>query len=109
MSMIDSSGHRVSGDNAQSLALFEKAALELLCMVDDPVATVDSAIAASPPMTMAHVLKAWLNLLGTEPSGVAGAQACLDAADKLGSLKKCPIFVESSSLKTGIAEKVIAK
>jgi len=83
MSMIDSSGHRVSGANAQSLALVEQAARELLCLVDDPVATVDSAITASPSMTMAHVLKAWLNLLGTEPSGVAGAQACLDAADKL--------------------------
>ncbi len=83
MSMIDSSGHRVSGASAQSLALFEQAARELLCLVDDPVATVGSAIEANPAMTMAYALKAWLNLLGTEPSGVAGAQACLDAADKL--------------------------
>jgi tetratricopeptide (TPR) repeat protein len=81
--MIDSSGHRVSGANAQSLAPFEQAARELLCLIDDPVATVERAIVASPSMTMAHVLKAWLNLLGTEPSGVAGAHKCLDAAEKL--------------------------
>ena len=83
MSMFDASGHPVSGSNSQSLGLFEQAARELLCLVDDPVATVDRAIAASPTMTMAHVLKAWLNLLGTEPAGVAAAHASLDAAEKL--------------------------
>jgi len=66
-----------------SLPLFEQAARELLCMVDDPVATVDKAIAASPSMTMAHVLRAWLHLLGTEPSGSAAARASLDTAEKL--------------------------
>ena len=83
MTMIDSTGHRVCGANVQSLALFDQAAHELLCLVDDPVASIDSAIAASPEMTMAHALKAWLHLLGTEPAGVAVAQACLDTAEKL--------------------------
>jgi len=82
MNLIDSTGHRVSGATAQGLALFEQSARELLCLVDDPVATVDSAIAASPGMTMAHVLKAWLHLLGTEPSGVPVAHACLDEAER---------------------------
>ena len=83
MDMIDAAGHPVSGANAQSLALFERAAHELRCLVDDPVATVDAAIAASPEMSMAHVLKAWMYLLGTEPAGVAVAGACLDAAASL--------------------------
>ena len=83
MGLVGTSGHRVSGANVQSLALFEQAAYELLCLVDDPAATVDKAIAASPSMTMAHVLKAWLNLLGTEPSGAAAAHASLDGAEKL--------------------------
>lgn len=83
MNMIDSSGHRVSGANTQSLERFEQAARELLCLVDDPVASVDAAIAASPQMTMAHVLKAWLHLLGTEPTALAVARGCLDAADQL--------------------------
>ncbi len=80
MNMIDSAGHRVSGANAQSLERFEQASRELLCLVDDPVASIDAAIAASPVMTMAHVLKAWLHLLGTEPAAVAVAVDCLDSA-----------------------------
>ena len=83
MAQHDSTGHPLSGANAQSTALYSQAAQELLCLVDDPVATVDSAIAASPEMAMAHVLKAWMHLLGTEPAGVAVAVACLEAADPL--------------------------
>ena len=78
--MIDSTGHRVSGATPRSLELFEKAAQELLCMVDDPVATVTAAMQAAPEMPMAHVLNAWLNLLGTEPSGIGPASDSLDAA-----------------------------
>lgn len=83
MSMIDAASHHVSGANAKSLALYEQACRELLCMVDDPVATVDRALAASPELTMGHVLKAWLNLLGTEPAGIAVAQASCAAAEDL--------------------------
>ena len=83
MSMIDAANHHVSGANATSLALYEQACRELLCMVDDPVATVDRALAVSPELTMGHVLKAWLNLLGTEPAGIAVAQASCAAAEGL--------------------------
>jgi hypothetical protein len=83
MKLIDSTGHRVSGATAQSLEQFEQASHELLCLVDDPVASVDAALAASPEMTMAHVLKAWLHLLGTEPAAAAVAVGCLDAAEAL--------------------------
>ncbi|KNZ34489.1 MAG: peptidylprolyl isomerase [Methylibium sp. NZG] len=83
MNLIDSTSHRVSGANAHSLALFEQASRELLCLVDDPVASVNAALAASPQMTMAHVLKAWMHLLATEPKLVPVAVACLDAADAL--------------------------
>jgi len=83
MNLSDATGHRVSGASPQSLAAYEQAAHELLCMVDDPVASVDQALAASPEMTMAHVLKAWLHLLGTEPAGLAVAAACCEAAARL--------------------------
>lgn len=83
MNLTDSTGHRVSGANAASLAALEQATHELLCMVDDPVASVDRALAASPEMTMAHVLKAWLHLLGTAPSALPVAQACCAAAAAL--------------------------
>jgi len=83
MNLIDACGHRVSGATPDSLVLYEQAANELLCLVDDPVATVDRALAASPEMTMAHLLKAWLHLLGTEPAGVAVAAGCCAAAAAL--------------------------
>src|SRR4029453_278207 len=76
MSLTDATGHRLSGATPTSLAHFEQAARELLCLVDDPVGSIDRAIEASPDMTMAHLLKAWLHLLGTEPGGLAVAKAC---------------------------------
>ena len=83
MNLIDTNGHRVSGANSQGLACYEQAANALLCMVDDPVASVASALAASPTMTMAHVLNAWLHLLGTDPGGDVVARASCDAAAAL--------------------------
>ncbi|MCB1643228.1 MAG: hypothetical protein KDI37_15980, partial [Xanthomonadales bacterium] len=83
VNLIDTNGHRVSGANSQGLACYEQAANALLCMVDDPVASVASALAASPTMTMAHVLNAWLHLLGTDPGGDVVARASCDAAAAL--------------------------
>jgi hypothetical protein len=83
MTLTDATGHRVSGATPAGLSLYEQASKELLCMVDDPVATVDRAVADAPEMTMAHVLKAWLHLLGTEPSARAVARRCCDAAGRL--------------------------
>lgn len=79
----DSAGYSLSGANPESLAAFEKAAGELRCLVGDPVASVQAAITASPGMTMAHALHAWLYLLGTEPSGIPVARASLQAAQAL--------------------------
>ncbi len=83
MTMTDRAGYPVSGANGEGLAAFEQAAHELRCLVDDPLATIDRALAASPAMPMAHVLKAWLHLLGTEPGGVAVARECAASAQAL--------------------------
>ena len=83
MTLLDQHGHRISGANARSLDAFEQAQRELRCFIDDPVASVDRAIAESPDMPMAHVLKAWLHLLGTEPAGRAVADECNRAAAAL--------------------------
>jgi hypothetical protein len=80
MQMNDAAGYPVSGATPESVLAFEQAQHELRCYIDDPVATVDRALAASPSMVMAHVLKAYLHLLGTEPAGLPVARACLDAA-----------------------------
>lgn len=80
MTMRDSAGESVSGATAASLEAYEQACRELRCFTDDPVASVDRALTASPEMTMAHALKAWLHLLGTEPAGLPVARQCLHVA-----------------------------
>ena len=83
MSLNDALGHRISGATPDSLEAYEQAARELLCLVDDPLGSIDRALAAAPEMTMAHVLKAWLNLLGTESASLPAARAALAAAAAL--------------------------
>jgi hypothetical protein len=78
--MNDSAGYPASGSTPESMLAFERALHEFRSYSNDPVASVDDAIAASPSMVMAHVLKAYLHLLGTEPAGLPVARACLDAA-----------------------------
>jgi tetratricopeptide (TPR) repeat protein len=79
----DIRGLALSGATAASLPHFETAVRQLSLYIDDPVATVDQALAESPEFVMAHALRAWLHLLGTEPAGVQIARASLAAAQKL--------------------------
>ncbi|MBL0418975.1 tetratricopeptide repeat protein [Ramlibacter sp. AW1] len=77
----DHVGLPYSGATPDGLRGYEAALHQLSCYVDDPVAAADEAIAASPGMPMGHVLRAWLHLLGTEPTGIAVAQSsCATAA-----------------------------
>ncbi|MEZ5906247.1 MAG: FCD domain-containing protein [Geminicoccaceae bacterium] len=83
MTMTDSFDLRVSGATAAALPHYEAAVRQLRCYVGDPVAEVDMALAAAPEMVMAHVLRAWLHLLGTEPEAVATARASISAGERL--------------------------
>lgn len=83
MKLFATVGHAAAGANHESLAAFERAAHELRCFIGDPVATVEAALATSPEMTMAHVLKAYLHLLGTEPAGIPVVRASYEAAREL--------------------------
>jgi len=83
MTLKDTSGYAVSGATAPSLDLLETALHEMRCYVDDPVSTVQRALDASPEMPMAHVLHAYLFLLGTEPEGRAVARDSHRAAQAL--------------------------
>lgn len=92
MNLIDATGHRLSGATPTSVEAYDQAARELRCMVDDPLASCERALAAGPEMPMAQVLKAWLLLLGTEPGTLADArQTCAAAgalADRVGADKR---------------------
>ena len=83
MTIQDELGHPLTGAGAESATAYAQALRELRCYVGDPVASVDRALAASPGFVMAHLLRAVLHLLGTEPAGFAVANASLAAADAL--------------------------
>ncbi len=83
MTVKDYAGYAVSGANTTGVQAFEQASHELRCYINDPVASVDRAIAAAPDMVMAHVLKAWMHLMGTEPAGLPVARACHQAGAAL--------------------------
>lgn len=76
----DVRGNALSGASAQSLTHYETAAHLFSLYIGDPVASIDAALAASPDFIMAHALKAYLHLVGTEPAGWPVARACLAAA-----------------------------
>jgi tetratricopeptide (TPR) repeat protein len=78
MIVKDSLGHALSAAEHYDTAL-----RQFRCYIQDPVATLDQAIEAAPGFVMAHVVKACLNLLGTEPGGFAVARDCLTKAAKL--------------------------
>ena len=88
MNQRDSAGHQVTGATADGLAHFETAAHQFRCYIGDPVASVDAALATAPHMAMAHVLKAYLHLLGTEPLALPVARDCLAAAADLAGTER---------------------
>src|SRR5688572_9062951 len=70
MTIKDIHGHALSGANADATEHYEAACALLRCYLNDPLAEAQAALAQAPDMTMAHVLVAYLNLLGTEPAGL---------------------------------------
>ena len=81
--ITDRQGNRVSGATPETIALFDQALAEFNLYRGDPVATIDRALAAAPGFVMAHVLKAYILALATEPQAtaqasqiLAGARAC---------------------------------
>lgn len=81
--MHDALGSALTGANAEGVRHYETALRQFQCYIQDPVATVDQALAAAPDMVMAHVLKAYLHLLGTEPGAIPVARDCHRAATRL--------------------------
>ena len=69
----DRQGNPVSGATPEAVALLDQAVSEFNVYRGDPVATVDRALAAAPGFVMAHILKAYLLGLATEPQATAQA------------------------------------
>lgn len=78
--LLDLLGHPVSGATAAAIDHYEQAAHELRCLIGDPLASTDRALDAAPHMSIAHSLRAWLHLLGTEAPALPVAQAAAESA-----------------------------
>ncbi len=82
MTTQDLRGLAITGADDSAAAAFEAALAAFQCYVGDPVAAVEAALAARPDFAMAHILKAYLFLSGTEAPGIPVARDCLAAAAK---------------------------
>lgn len=96
--MKDALGLTLSGASAASLPPYQAALDQFKCFSGDPAALAQQAIAASPGMTMAHLLQAWLHLLGTEPAGTAVARAACAAAARLPANERERLHLQAASL-----------
>ena len=100
MNQRDSAGHQMTGATAEGLACFETATHQFRCYIGDPLASVEAALAAAPQMVMAHVLKAYLHLLGTEPLALPVALECHATAADLAASERERGHVEAVRLLT---------
>ena len=73
----------LTGAHPGAITHYDRACHQLRCLIEDPVASVDAALAEAPDFVMAHALRAYLHLLGTEAAGTAVAREHLAAASAL--------------------------
>jgi hypothetical protein len=71
----DLHGHKLTGATTAALAPYEKALEAFNLYRGDPMALLGEAIATAPAFAMAHILKAHLLALSTEPEGTELAKA----------------------------------
>ena len=84
----DIHGLPLSGATARAADHYEAAVVEMQCYRGDPVARVDAALAEAPDFVMAHAVRAWLHLTGTEPGGLPVARESLEAAERLPATRR---------------------
>ncbi len=83
MEKRDHHGLAYSGASAAALDDYLKAAADFYCYVGDPLARLESALQDSPQFVMAHVLKAYLCLIGSNAEAQAVSAAALASAAEL--------------------------
>ena len=79
----DKQDNPLSGASTEALGHFNDAVAAFNIYRGDPVALADQAIEASPGFAMAHILKAHLFALATEPEAAAEARQILATAKSL--------------------------
>ena len=79
--LSDRQGNPVSGAAAEVIETFDSAVRAFNIYRGDPVALIDDAITSAPEFAMAHVFKAYLYALATEPEATAEAKVILKTAE----------------------------
>ena len=79
----DAQGNSLTGATREAVLAFDRAVNAFHFYRGDPVAEADAAIATAPRFVMAHILKAWMYGLATEPAATAGAKAIVQAASEM--------------------------
>ncbi len=83
MSAKDPQGYSLTGANENAAALYAQAMRELQCYTDDPVATIDAALAESPNFIMGHCFRAYLHILSSERAAMPEAEASFNSVTAL--------------------------
>lgn len=82
--ITDKQGNILSGASAKSTELFDRSVAAFNIYRGDPVALLDEAIELTPECAMAHITKAHLYALATEPDATAEAKRIVNTAKTLG-------------------------
>ena len=75
-------GVPVRAGNADAVALLDAAIEDLAALAGDPVADADAAVAADDSLVLGQIYRAYLQLYGTTPEGVAAAGEILKRLDE---------------------------
>jgi hypothetical protein len=74
-------GVPVRAGDADAVALLDEAIEDLAGLAGDPLADADAAVAADDSLVLGHIYRAYLQLYGTTPAGVAAAGEILRQLD----------------------------
>jgi hypothetical protein len=83
MTQLDLQGNRLTGASAAAASAYGEALRQLSIYAGDPLAIADGLAESEPGFGMAHVLKAWLFLLGTDAKAAAAAREVIAKAEAL--------------------------
>jgi tetratricopeptide (TPR) repeat protein len=81
--LTDRNGNALSGANTAAAAAYEAALAAFNIYRGDPMAALAEAVEIAPRFAMAHILKAWILGLATEPAATAEAKRGLDLIQTL--------------------------
>jgi tetratricopeptide (TPR) repeat protein len=75
-------GVPVRAVHEDAVTILDEAVEELAALAGDPVAKADAAVATDDSMVLGHIYRAYLQLYGTTPEGVAAASEILKRVDE---------------------------